>query len=172
MNIPAVSEINFEGRKNPNLHLRRKQMKRLKAKEAELTERCKLLEADCAALELPLKKVTTLPYDSPKAPIASRLWKRKFDLQYNLLNGSYSEYKESKKLFAKDAVENLDVLPFVKNPIQVNGSISAFSNVGRNVLKNTVLDMFRFKTPEENQLMEYYKGVARTKAMHETLGIK
>ena len=46
------SSINFEGRKNPKLHLRRKQVKNLHQKETELTNKCNTLTTDCQDLGL------------------------------------------------------------------------------------------------------------------------
>lgn len=169
------SSINFEGRKNPKLHLRRKQVKNLHQKETELTNKCNTLKNDCKALELTYGKVSELAYDHPKAPKVSQLWKLKFDMQYNYLYGSYKDYHKSRIKYAKEAVQNKDILKFVKQPIKFNGSFSIFalpfSKVGRNMLKNSFIDKFRRKTPAEKELLEYSKDTARTNVMHQILGV-
>ena len=65
---------------------------------------------------------------------------------------------------AKKAMEN--------TPIKINNPISIFSKTGIKMMKVLILDKFRIKTPEEKQYAEYCKELKKTKAMHETLGIR
>lgn len=168
----TYTNLSFEGAKNPKLRIRRKQIKRLKQQEIELVERNKSLENSFDELLLPLKKVSTLPATHPDMPIVSRLWKLKFDVQYNFINGSFKSYVKSKKAFAEEAIKNLSLLQYVNNPIQGTVRPSLFSKTYRNVLRNTILDKFRIKTKAEKQLNEFAKNQAKKRAMEQALGIR
>lgn len=168
----SVSNTVFSGINNPRLQARRRQLKALLNKETELRERCKTLEADCSALLLPLKKVTPLPPEHPDTPKVAKLWQLTFDTQYNFINGNYRDYVKAHKELAKNAVENFELMNYVNTPIKINNPISIFSKTGIKMMKVLILDKFRIKTPEEKQYAEYCKELKKTKAMHETLGIR
>ena len=166
-----ISSINFDGRKNPKLHLRRRQLKNLKLQENELRNNCEMLKNDCKALELTYNKVSKLAYDNPNAPKVSELWKLKFDMQHSFVYGSYKDYKNARIKYAEEAVKNKELLKYVKQPIQFNQPISIFSKMGRNMAKNQFLDKFRKDTPAEKELKAFYKENAKRDAMHQALGL-
>ena len=170
MNL-KVSSVNFDGRKNPKLHLRRKQLKILKLQENELRNNCEVLKRDCQALELTYNKVSKLAYDNPNAPKVSELWKLKFNMQHSFIYGSYKDYKNARIKYAEEAVKNKELLKYVKQPIQFNQPISIFSKMGRNMAKNQFLDKFRKDTPAEKKLKAFYKENAKRDAMHQALGL-
>ena len=170
MNL-KVSSVNFDGRKKPKLHLRRRQLKNLKLQENELRNNCEMLKNDCKALELTYNKVSKLAYDNPNAPKVSELWKLKFDMQHSSIYGSYKDYKNARIKYAEEAVKNKELLKYVKQPIQFNQPISIFSKMGRNMAKNQFLDKFRKDTPAEKELKTFYKENAKRDAMHQALGL-
>lgn len=168
MNI-TVSDVSFEGAKKPKLHLRRKRLKKLQAQEQNLTKSCQQLYKQCddlnnlyEELTLPLKKISSLSVYHPDYKKVSNLWQLRFNMQYSFLNGSYNEYKNAKKAYATAAVKNFKLLKYVNTPIKVNGSIPIFSKVGRNIIKNTLLDKLRIKTADEKNLAKILKAEART----------
>lgn len=166
-----ISSINFDGRKNPKLHLRRRQLRNLKIQENELKTNCEILKNDCKALELVYGKVSELAYDNPSAPKIAKLWKLKFDMQYNFIYGSYRDYKNARIKYAEEAVKNKEILKYVKQPIKFNQPIPLFSKIGLNMAKNQFLEKFRKNTPAENELKEFCKESAKRDAMHQTLGL-
>ena len=170
--IVAVSDVNFEGRKNPKLHLKRKQVKNLAQKQRELTQNCKVLEENFSQMGLAWQKVTEIPPVHPDAEKVSKLWKARFDLQYSFINGTYDEYKAARKAFAEVAVRDYNLLKFVKSPINIQGNIPLFSKTGMNMFKNFLLDKFRLKTPAEKQLHNLAQNEKLQTATKNTLGIK
>ena len=169
--IVPVSDVNFEGRKNPKLHLRRKQVKNLAQKQRELTENCRVLEENFIQMGLAWQKVTDLPAEHPDAGKIAKLWHARFDMQHSFINGTYNEYKTARKAFAELAVKDYDLLKFVNNPININGKTPLFSKTGMNMLKNFLLDKLRIKTPAEKQLQKLIQNEQLQTAMKNTLGL-
>ena len=170
MNL-EVTSINFDGRKKPKLHLKRKQVKSLRHQEAELKNNCEILKNDCKVLELTYAKISNLAYDNADAPKVSKLWQLKFDMQYNFIYGSYKDYKNARVKFAEEAVKNKELLKYVKQPIQINQPIFIFSKIGLNMLKNQILDKFRINTSAEKELKQFNKENLKRDVMHNVLGL-
>ena len=170
--IVSVSDVNFEGHKNPKLHLKRKQVKNLAQKQRELTENCRVLEENFIRMDLAWQKVTNLPAEHPDAGKIAKLWHARFDMQHSFINGTYNEYKTAKKAFAEAAVKDYPLLQYVESPIHIRGNIPLFSKMGMNILKNVFLDKFRIKTPAEKQLQQLVQNDKLQTAMKNTLGMK
>lgn len=169
--IVPVPDVNFEGRKNPKLHLKRKQVKALAQKQRELTENCRVLEENFSQMGLAWQKVSKAPPEHPDAGKVAKLWQARFDMQHSFINGTYNEYKTARKAFAKVAVKDYNLLRFVKNPINIQGNIPLFSKTRMNMFKNFLLDKFRIKTPAEKQLQKLIQNEQLQTAMKNTLGI-
>ena len=91
-------------------------------------------------------------------------------MQYNFIYGSYKDYREAKNIYVKEAVENFHLLKYVNNPITIN-NVNIFSKMGRNMIKNTLLDKFRIETKDEKMLKKLAKEEMSKKELHKTLGV-
>ena len=164
MNL-TIGNVNFEGYKTPRLNVKKNGIKKIKQKQTKEQNSDKFLNSNNRVSSLPIQKMTKLPPNHPDAEIVAKLWQLRFDLQYYFINGSYKEYKNAKKAYAEYAVENYQLLQQVNNPIQIRNSIPVFSKMGRNILKNALLDKLRIKTPAEKKLIALHKEENKQKEM-------
>jgi len=76
-------------------------------------------------------------------------------IRIDLLSGNYKAYKNNLNRYVKFASQNKYLL-YEQKPIE-NIRVSLFTKEGLSVFKIAILNLFRKKSPEEKELINYVK---------------